>query len=118
MHAVTQEVPLPVAPLRLLNRLTNAFFRIIAPKGGHIFFFFLAAIRKGTLPTSDCFATPFRCPKCQADLTFRASSCQACGLALPYGDAGYLDAMELNSTLKAILKSAQSLEDSAMLLSL
>jgi SAM-dependent methyltransferase len=101
MHALTKRVPLPVGPLRLVNRIANGFFTIADPRGGHIFF--IAAIRKGALSGADAFRAPFRCPKCSADLAFGAPSCGACGLALPYGAEGYLDSIELNSEIKAEL---------------
>lgn len=100
MHAVTKKIPLPVAPLRLLNRAVNGFFRVAAPKGGHIFFF--AAIRNGKLPDPNSFAAPFRCPQCKRDLAFGEKSC-ACGLQLPYASGGWLDSVELNAGLKAAL---------------
>jgi hypothetical protein len=100
MHAVTKKIPLPVAPLRLLNRAVNGFFRIAAPKGGHIFFF--AALRKGNLPGSNSFAAPFRCPQCRQDLAFGATFC-ACGLPLPYSTEGALDSVALNAGLKTAL---------------
>jgi SAM-dependent methyltransferase len=100
MHAVTKKIPLPVASLRVLNRAVNGFFRVVAPKGGHIFF--IAAIRRGTPPVPDIFAAPFRCPRCKADLAFGAVSC-ACGLRLPYAPEGYLDSVEINAGLKAAL---------------
>jgi SAM-dependent methyltransferase len=101
MHAVTKKIPLPVAPLRLLNRAVNGFFRIVGPKGGHIFF--IAAIRKGSLPQKDSFAAPFRCPQCKADLMFGETACKACGLKIPYGSNGYLDYVKLNPALEASL---------------
>jgi len=100
MHAVTKKIPLPVAPLRLLNRAVNGFCRIAAPKGGHIFFF--AAIRNGKLPEPHSFAAPFRCPQCKRDLAFGEKSC-ACGLQLPYSPEGCLDSVELNAGLKTAL---------------
>jgi hypothetical protein len=100
MHAVTKKIPVPAAPLLLLNRAANGFFRVAAPKGGHIFFF--AAIRKGAPPEKNSFAAPFRCPQCKRDLPFGAKSC-ACGLQLPYDGGGWLDAVELNAGLKAAL---------------
>jgi len=100
MHAVTKKIPLPVAPLRLLNRAANGFFRVVAPKGGHIFF--IAAVRKGALPEKNPFAEPFRCPKCHAGLKFGATAC-LCGLRLPYAPEGCLDSVELNAALKAAL---------------
>ena len=100
LHAVTKKIPLPVAPLRLVNRAANGIFRILAPGGGHIFF--ISAIRNGTLPAPDCFAAPFRCPRCKTDLVFGASSCK-CGLRLPYAPEGFLDSVELNAELKAAL---------------
>ena len=105
MHALTKRVPLPVGPLRLLNRGVNSLFRVIAPRGGHIFF--MSALRKGTLPVAGAanFRSPFRCPKCQADLTFGVATCSACGLALPYGESGYLDYMKINPQLKSIVSS-------------
>jgi SAM-dependent methyltransferase len=100
MHAVTRKIPLPVAPLRFVNRAVNGVFRVLAPGGGHIFF--ISAIRNGTLPAPDCFAAPFRCPQCKRDLAFGAGSC-ACGLRLPYAPEGFLDSVELNAELKAAL---------------
>jgi len=100
MHAVTQKIPLPVAPLRLVNRAANGIFRVLAPNGGHIFF--ISAIRNGALPAPNCFAAPFRCPQCQRDLAFGAKAC-ACGLRLPYAPEGWLDSVELNAELKAAL---------------
>jgi hypothetical protein len=101
MHAVTKRVPLPVAPLRLVNRLANGFFRVAAPNGGHIFF--ISAVRKGTAPASARFATPFRCPRCSADIGFGEGTCGKCGASLPYSAAGYLDSVELNPEVKAEL---------------
>ncbi len=98
LHAFTKRVPLPVAPLRLANRAANAFFRVVAPKGGHIFF--LSAVRQGTPPGPDSYASPFRCPQCAADLPFGACTCKNCGQVFSYGDAGYLDSAELNPSLK------------------
>jgi SAM-dependent methyltransferase len=100
MHAATKKIPLPVAPLRLLNRAVNGFFSAAAPKGGHIFFF--AAIRNGKSPGPDSFAAPFRCPQCKRDLAFGEKSC-ACGLQLPYSAEGCLDSVELNAGLKTAL---------------
>lgn len=102
MHAVTQKVPLPVGPLRFLNRAVNGVCRVVAPKGGHIFF--ISALRHGSMPTTHNFATPFRCPKCQADWAFGSATCGACGLSFPYGPNGFLDYVEMNPELKAILK--------------
>jgi SAM-dependent methyltransferase len=101
MHALTKKVPLPVAPLRLLNRAVNGLARVVAPRGGHIFF--LSAIRHGTPPTTGSFAAPFRCFKCQADLVFGAPACAACGQKMPYGSNGYFDYVELDPALKASL---------------
>ncbi|HXJ73605.1 MAG TPA: class I SAM-dependent methyltransferase [Candidatus Dormibacteraeota bacterium] len=98
LHTVTQRVPLPVAPLRFLNRVANGAFRVIAPNGGHIFF--ISALRRGMPATSGQFATPFRCPRCQTELGFGRTPCPACGLKLPYAGAGYLDGVELNAPLK------------------
>lgn len=102
MHAVTQKIPLPVAPLRALNRVINGVCRFLAPKGGHIFF--IAATRKGVPPTPEGFTHPFCCPQCRADLAFGAKCCASCGLGLPYTSSGALDYLELNSMLKAALK--------------
>lgn len=101
MHAVTKKVPLPVGPLRLVNRIANGFFGVVDPKGGHIFF--ISAIRNGAAPPPAQFATPFRCPKCSADFSFGATSCKQCGVTLPYGAAGYLDSVEMNPEIKAEL---------------
>jgi hypothetical protein len=67
----------------------------------------MSAIRKGTLPVAGAanFRSPFRCPKCQADLTFGVATCSACGLGLPYGESGYLDYMKINPQLKSIVSS-------------
>jgi SAM-dependent methyltransferase len=100
MHTVTKKIPLPVAPLRLVNRAVDGVFRVLAPDGGHIFF--ISAIRNGTLPAPGCFATPFRCPQCKAELAFGADSCR-CGLRLPHASGGFLDSVELNAELKAAL---------------
>lgn len=100
MHAVTKRVPLPVGPLRLLNRIVNGAFRFVAPDGGHIFF--IAGIRNGS-PSPDSFLSPFRCPKCKTSITFGDATCGACGLPLPYSATGYLDYVEINSTLKSVL---------------
>jgi SAM-dependent methyltransferase len=100
MHAVTQKIPLPVAPLRWVNHAVNGIFRVFAPAGGHIFF--VSAIRNGVPPVLDVFASPFRCPRCQHDVAFGAKSC-ACGLNLPYAPEGFLDSVELNAELKAAL---------------
>jgi hypothetical protein len=104
MHAVTKRIPLPVAPLRLLNRSVNGFFRIAAPKGGHIFFF--AAIRKGGLPGKNSFAAPFRCPQCKSGLAFGETACKSCGLKIPYDPNGHLDYVKLNPALEAGLNSS------------
>jgi hypothetical protein len=103
MHAVTRKIRLPVAPLRLLNRAVNGFFRIVAPNGGHIFF--IAAIRKGAPPAAPSFAQPFRCPACQADLAFGTTACTHCHLPLPYSPDGFFDSVEINPNLKAELNA-------------
>jgi 2-polyprenyl-3-methyl-5-hydroxy-6-metoxy-1,4-benzoquinol methylase len=100
MHAVTEKIPLPVAPLRFVNRAVDGIFRVLAPGGGHIFF--ISAIRNGTLPAPDSFAAPFRCPQCKTDLVFGANSCK-CGLRLPYAPEGFFDSVELNAELKVAL---------------
>ena len=100
LHAVTKKIPLPVAPLRWVNRAVNGVCRVLAPNGGHIFF--ISAIRNGTLPAPEGFAAPFRCPQCRRDLAFGAASC-ACGLRLPYASAGFFDSVELNAELKSAL---------------
>jgi len=98
MHAVTRRVPLPVAPLRLLNRVVNGVCRVLVPNGGHIFF--ISAIRRGTPGSSVQFNAPFRCSRCGTDLVFGLTPCPACGLKLPYAKEGYLDGVELNAPLK------------------
>ncbi len=103
MHAVTKKIPVPIAPLRLLNRSVNGFCRVAAPKGGHIFFF--AAIHKGTPPEKNSFSAPFRCPRCKTDIAFGVAVCKSCGLAFPYSDGGWLDYVEMNPELKAGLNS-------------
>jgi ubiquinone/menaquinone biosynthesis C-methylase UbiE len=99
MHAVTMKIPLPVAPLRLANRVANGIFRVFAPSGGHIFF--ISAIRHGALPQPNSFAAPFRCPRCKRDLAFGELSC-LCGGRLSYS-TGAFDSVELNADLKRAL---------------
>ncbi len=101
MHAVTKKVPLPVGPLRLVNRMANGFFRVASPAGGHIFF--ISAVRAGKLPVPGNFAAPFRCPKCMADMTFGIPACPACGFKPSYGANGYFDSVPLNADVKAAL---------------
>src|SRR5262249_26741643 len=98
MHAITRRVPLPVAPLRFINRVVNGAFRVIAPNGGLIFF--ISAIRQGMPTGSGQFAAPFRCPRCRTELGFGRTPCLACGLKVPYAPPGDLDAVELNAPLK------------------
>jgi hypothetical protein len=101
MHRFTQRVPLPVAPLRFVNRVANAVGRVMAPSGGHIFF--ISALRRGIPGPLQTFGSPFCCPKCSGDFEFGATLCPACGLPLPYAAEGYLDGIELNAPLKLAL---------------
>jgi SAM-dependent methyltransferase len=98
MHAVTRRLPLPVAPLRLLNRVLNGAGRVLAPSGGHIFF--ISAIRRGVPSGATQFGVPFRCPRCRSELVFGRTPCPACGLKLPYAAEGFLDGVEMNAPLK------------------
>jgi ubiquinone/menaquinone biosynthesis C-methylase UbiE len=98
MHQITRWVPVPVGPMRLLNRVVNAIMRPVAPNGGHIFF--VSAIRHGSPTTPPPFGAPFRCPKCLGDMVFGSAACPACGLKLPYAPEGYLEGVDLNEPLK------------------
>jgi len=108
MHAVTRRVPLPVRPLRLLNRVVNGVCRVIASNGGHIFF--ISAIRKGNRNTPVQLRAPFRCPRCWTDLIFGRSPCPSCGLTLPCATEGYLDGVEFNGPLKDAMGLGSSRE--------